>query len=140
MNRRMALVLMAALTFVFGCIAERRLSPVTRAPMKDVPVPSPFKFDAKHSTDYRNEAMGESISNTRYTGSAKFVDVVAFYKEQMPLEGWRLLQDVGSGDRRTLSFGKGGEMSKPGASTCVVTIQAGWGDNATAIQISRVER
>lgn len=140
MRGQVACILLITVFVTVGCEPQRtlvsRMAPLT----SDVPVPSTFKFDPKHSTDFTSQTTNERYNNYHYTGRAYFVDVVGFYKRQMPVDGWVLGQDVGTGGRQTLFFRKrGADPDDTSAPTCIVTIFSR-DDMATAIRIQRMER
>ena len=86
------------------------------------------------------ETANERYVNYRYTGRALFTDVVGFYKRYMPVEGWRLQQDVGTGGRQTLHFKKSGlGPVTADTPTCIITV-FGRGEYANAIRFQRMEK
>ncbi|HUW58024.1 MAG TPA: hypothetical protein VMZ92_15395 [Planctomycetota bacterium] len=135
-----AVVLPVLVAVVGGCEPQRTLVPADKGLIGDVPVPTTFKFDPEHSSGYTSQDGRERYCNYHYKGRAFFTDVEAFYKRQMPVDGWRLQQDVSAGGRKTLYFRKGGiDPTATNVPTCVVTIFAK-DEYATAIQIVRTER
>ncbi|MDD2680131.1 MAG: hypothetical protein PHO03_04990 [Candidatus Omnitrophica bacterium] len=62
----------------------------------DLPVPAGFKIQAKDS--YSFESSGIRVGLLRYQGKASLDQVVNFYKEQMPMYSWTLLNLTEYGD------------------------------------------
>ena len=141
MNGRMAVAWLVAVVLVLGCEPQRTLVPRIETTLTDVPVPLDFKLDPAQSTEFTSQNPTEHYSNYYYTGWAYFQDVVDFFKRRMPVEGWRLQQEVDTGGRKTLFFkkiGVGGEP-KTEVPACIVTIFAG-DQYATAVRIFRTEK
>lgn len=62
----------------------------------DLPAPSGFKMLAKDS--YSFETSGMRVGLLRYQGKATLDQLVNFYKEQMPMYSWTLLNTTEYGD------------------------------------------
>ena len=62
----------------------------------DLPVPIGFKILAKDS--YSFESSGMRVGLLRYQGKATLDQIVNFYKEQMPMYNWALLNITEYGD------------------------------------------
>ena len=143
MNRCLTVVGLVAIAFVLGCEPQRTLVPRIEPLTKDVPVPLDFRFEPAQSTEFSSQTTTERHSSYYYTGWAYFEDVVDFYKRRMPVEGWRLQQDVDTGGRKTLFFKKTGPGTglepRTEAPTCIVTIFAN-DQYATAVRIIRTEK
>jgi hypothetical protein len=143
MNGRLIVALLVAVVFVFGCEPQRTLVPRMEPALTDIPVPLDFKLDPAQSTDFASQTSSERYSNYYYTGYAYFEDVVDFYKRRMPVEGWRLQQDVDTGGRKTLFFKKTGAGAgmepKVEVPSCIVTIFAS-DQYATAVRVFRTEK
>jgi len=90
------------------------LEPAIMQKFSDVPVPANFKFMEKNS--YTFESAGMRVGVLKYHGKAEPDQVVSFYKEQMPLYTWTLLNVVEYGDR-LMNFDRDNE-------TCIVSIMA----------------
>jgi hypothetical protein len=88
------------------------LEPAALLKFADIPVPAVFKFTPDES--YAFQAAGFRAALLKYNGKATGEQAVVFFKEQMPLYNWRLLNIVEHG-RRMLSFEKEDE-------TCIITI------------------
>ena len=92
------------LTGIIGCASvgsKDASSPDTlqaQAMLKftDLPVPIGFKMLAKDS--YSFESSGMRVGLLRYKGKAALEQVVNFYKEQMPMYNWVLLNITEYGD------------------------------------------
>lgn len=79
----------------------------------DVPVPAGFKILDRESFTFQNEGL--RIGLLKYSGSTHPNKVVAFYKEQMPLYNWELINIIEYG-RRMLNFERADQ-------SCIVTIE-----------------
>ncbi|MBI4981764.1 MAG: hypothetical protein HZC15_01250 [Candidatus Omnitrophica bacterium] len=88
------------------------LEPQSVVKFSDVPVPAGFSLDYKDS--YSFESSGVRVGVLRYTGKATTDQVINFYKEQMPMYNWRLLNVVEFGDS-LLNFDRDTE-------TCIVRL------------------
>ncbi|MEA3346456.1 MAG: hypothetical protein U9Q21_00010 [Candidatus Auribacterota bacterium] len=55
----------------------------------DVPVPAGFRLNVKDSFAFQNNTMRVGVLT--YRGKADPQEIINFYKEQMPLYNWRLL-------------------------------------------------
>ena len=78
----------------------------------DVPIPAGFKFLPKDSFSFQNDIF--RVALLRYTGRGSGETVVKFYKDQMPLYRWELVNVVEYGIR-TLNFERPDE-------TCTIVI------------------
>lgn len=79
----------------------------------DIPVPIGFKLIRDKSFTFQNDAT--RVGLMRYTGRTNVDKVVAFYKEQMPLYNWNLVNIVEYGTR-ILNFEKGNQ-------SCIITLE-----------------
>lgn len=70
-----------------GVITEQTSTRYYR--FKDVPAPDNFKLDEAKSFVYETPSLKAGI--LLYTGTGKRADVVNFYKDEMPLYGWKLV-------------------------------------------------
>ena len=118
-------VLMVSSILLAGCAGVRAkdssdlkkaamLEPAVMQKFSDVPVPSNFKFMEKNS--YSFESSGMRVGVLKYHGKADPDQVVSFYKEQMPMYTWTLLNVVEYGDR-LMNFDRDNE-------TCIISIMA----------------
>ena len=88
------------------------LEPSMMLKFADLPYPTGFK---PLSTDsYTFESQGVRVAVLRYRGKAGADQVVNFYKEQMPMYNWALLNSVEYGER-LLNFDRENE-------TCIVSL------------------
>jgi len=78
----------------------------------DVPVPVGFKLLSGNS--YAFENAGLRVGVLRYQGKAEPEQVLTFYKEQMPMYNWNLLNIVEYGDRM-MNFDRDTE-------TCIISL------------------
>lgn len=110
-------VLMFTLT---GCAsmmpgnADRALGPANTLRFSDVPVPAGFKLIPQQS--YAFENGGIRVAYLKYKGNGTLDQVLTFYKEQMPVSRWDLL-NISEFGQRMLNFEKENE-------TCIVTMQS----------------
>ena len=79
---------------------------------EDIPIPAGFKMNPENSFAFQNKTMRVGVLT--YIGKASPQEIISFYKEQMPLYNWRLLNLIEYGTIQIL-FDKGTE-------TCVITI------------------
>lgn len=90
------------LTGAFGCASlsnknsAQTLQAQALLKFPDLPVPIGFNILAKDS--YSFESSGMRVGLLRYQGKANLEQVVTFYKEQMPMYNWALLNVTQYGD------------------------------------------
>ncbi len=68
------------------------LEPQATLKYNDIPVPARFKLIAQDS--YSFESAGVRVGLLKYKGKAEPQQVVNFYKEQMPMYSWNLLNVI----------------------------------------------
>lgn len=117
-----AMVLLVLSTFIIsGCALMNKkeistspglLEPQSIVKFSDLPVPAGFKLLAQDS--YSFESSGVRVAVLKYRGKAKAEQVISFYKEQMPMYNWNLLNIVEYGERM-LNFDNDSE-------TCVIRL------------------
>ncbi|MDP8229942.1 MAG: hypothetical protein P9L93_02435 [Candidatus Gorgyraea atricola] len=90
--------------------------------LEDVPVPTGFKVLNAESFAFQNDVT--RVALLKYTGSKTADQVVAFYKQQMPMYNWNPINII-EYERRMLNYEKSGE-------SCIVTIE-GKGRKSTLI-------
>jgi hypothetical protein len=88
------------------------LEPSMMLKFADLPYPTGFKLLSTDS--YTFESQGVRVAVLRYRGKANVDLVVNFYKEQMPMYNWALLNSVEYGER-LLNFDRENE-------TCIVSL------------------
>ncbi|MDD5085882.1 MAG: hypothetical protein PHE61_07580 [Candidatus Omnitrophica bacterium] len=116
--------------FVFGsfvlchsCVSmgeEESAAPKSVRPMpiseffkfENIPVPEGYKLDKKKSFVFRNDVL--LVAFLTYKGKSKADEVAGFFKEQLPLYGWKLVNIIEYGER-VLNFEMDGQ-------TCIITI------------------
>ncbi|MBN1793825.1 MAG: hypothetical protein JW844_02545 [Candidatus Omnitrophica bacterium] len=81
----------------------------------DIPVPYGFKIQPEESFAFQNDFS--RVGLLRYTGKTSADSLVLFYKEQMPLYNWRMVNIIEFG-RRVLNFEKEDQ-------NCIVMIESG---------------
>ncbi len=111
---------------ILGCVSSKKknvmlagprvLEPQPGAKIKDVPVPAGMKLLAKQSYDFENGST--RIALLKYSGKSNANDIVSFYKEQMAMNGWTLVNLI-EYDQRLMNFEKDGE-------NCIINIQPKW--------------
>jgi hypothetical protein len=110
-----------SLVTMLGCVGPFKrpspgsglLEPSSLQRFSDVPVPAGFKLLAKDS--YSFESSGVRVGVLRYRGKAGPDQVVNFYREQMPMYNWNLLNVVEYGEQQ-MNFDRETE-------TCVITLK-----------------
>jgi hypothetical protein len=131
---------LVAVFLLFGCPPERTLVRRTDPSLPDVPVPFNFKFDPSKSNDFASQTSKDRLIVYHYTGRSYAADVLEFYKQQMPVEGWRIQDDVGTAGQRTLFFKKTGiDPARTPMPSCWVTIFSS-GEYAKGVRIVRTEK
>jgi len=108
-------------------VLEKALQPQPLFRFPDLPVPAGFKTLTEQS--YSFESAGMRVGVLKYLGKAYPSQVVTFYKEQMPLYNWELLNIVEYGER-ILNFNREKEtciisILPKGSNTCLITINFG---------------
>lgn len=95
-----------------GCEGEMRTAPLTasRTPfVRDIPVPMSFELvDTMSRSDRR---PGFRRIEHSYFGIVEPITAYAFYRDEMPKCGWRLLSDQNAQGIYYLSFQKGQEAA-----------------------------
>ena len=113
----LSLVIISMIIFS-GCSGVQKrestgyLEPQTLFRFSDIPTPAGFKLVEEDS--YIFEASGLRVFFLKYTGKAEIDKVVNFYREQMSMYDWHLLNVVEYGERM-LNFDRPKE-------TCIVRI------------------
>lgn len=92
---------------------EKDLAVASSLRFDDVPIPSGFIPIPNESFIYQTDTLRAGV--LRYTGKTSPESLMQFYKEQMPLYNWQLLNII-EFDKRQLNF------EKPGQS-CIVLIE-----------------
>jgi hypothetical protein len=94
--------------WMFGCEGglfggeQKKLIPQQQLGVSDVPIPSDFQLDEGGSED--KSAGGWRYIRHIYKGKADPQLVRAFYREQMPLGKWKMLDDEMRQGQYTLHF------------------------------------
>ena len=88
------------------------LEPAAMLKFSDIPMPASFVFFPEES--YAFQSAGFRAGLLKYKGKASGEQTVVFFKEQMPLYNWQMMNIVEHG-RRMLSFEKEQEA-------CIITI------------------
>ncbi|MFA5411651.1 MAG: hypothetical protein WC321_07365 [Candidatus Omnitrophota bacterium] len=123
MKRFLLVVFLFGIFGLTGCAAlsgkNRDTAPEILEPQAvlkfgDVPIPAGFKAVPQDS--YSFESSGIRVGLLKYRGKADVDQVINFYKEQMPMYNWRLLNVVEYG-QRMLNFDREQE-------SCIVSLFA----------------
>jgi len=138
MSRRLLvfLVLFSFILVLCGCalLPKREkqmegpalLEPQSTLRFADIPVPSGFRLLPQNS--YSFESSGVRVCVLKYQGKASPDLVMSFYREQMPMYNWNLLNIVEYGDRM-LNFDRDNETCivnlLPKGKTTVITVSVG---------------
>lgn len=93
---------------------EKPLGVATVLRFEDVPLPAGFNTIKEQSFIYQDASL--RVGLLRYSGWAKANQIVAFFKSQMPLYNWNLINVVEFGDTH-MSFVKNDE-------NCTITIES----------------
>ncbi len=102
------------------------LSPQIILKFTDVPVPVGLKSLPEQS--YSFESSGVRVGVLKYQGKNNPDQIVNFYKEQMPMYNWNLINIVEYG-QRLMNFERENE-------TCIITLQPmGWGNSMLIISL-----
>jgi len=120
------------LTGIIGCASlsskstPQSLQVQAMLKFPDLPIPAGFKFLAKDSYSFENSGIRAGL--LRYQGKATLDQVVNFYKEQMPMYNWTLLNITEYGDC-IMNFEQEQESCivsiMPKGSSCIVSLAIG---------------
>ena len=116
-------------TVLTGCstTSGSRMEPQAILKFSDLPIPTGLKSLPQDSYSFQN--AGVRVAVLKYQGKANIDQVINFYKEQMPLYNWNLINIIEYG-QRLLNFERENE-------TCIITIQvAGFWNERTLVTIS----
>ena len=123
------------LTAALGCTtisdskepaASGSLSPQAILKFTDVPIPVGLKSLPEQS--YSFESSGVRVGVLKYQGKNNPDQIINFYKEQMPMYNWNLVNIVEYG-QRLMNFERENE-------TCIVTLQPmGWNNTLLIISL-----
>jgi len=111
-------------TALSGCAttSNSRIEPQAVLKFADVPVPAGLKPLAQTSYSFQN--AGVRVAVLKYQGKANIDQLINFFKEQMPMYNWNLINIIEYG-QRLLNFERENE-------TCIITIQVAgfWNEDA----------
>jgi len=93
---------------------------------EDIPVPHGFKIDQHNSFAFQTGSTRLGV--LKYKGNAAADRIVAFYKEQMPVYNWNLVNIIEYG-RRMLTFERAQEI-------CIITIEPSRGRTSLFVSVS----
>lgn len=119
--KNFAFLFLCLCVFIFlGCAStskDTQAGPAmleSQALLKFSDVPVPVGFKAVPQGSYSFESSGVRVGVMKYQGKAAPEQVVNFYKEQMPMYNWFLLNAIEYGDR-ILNFDRENE-------TCIINL------------------
>jgi hypothetical protein len=98
-----------------GCstTSTARIEPQSVLKFTDIPVPAGLKPLPQIS--YSFESSGVRVGVLKYQGRANIDQIINFYKEQMPMYNWNLINIIEYG-QRLLNFDRDNEA-------CIITMQ-----------------
>ena len=113
---------------------EEEVLPNLPAPLKmasnlkfeDIPVPHGVKIDQHDSFAFQTGSTRLGV--LKYKGNVAADRIVAFYKEQMPVYNWNLINII-EYDRRMLTFERAQEI-------CIITIEPSRGKTSLFVSVS----
>jgi hypothetical protein len=110
--------LMGILLVCNGCASMTRnqdkpLEPANTLRFADIPIPGGFKILPQMSYSFENN--GVRVALLKYKGSGSSDQVLNFYKEQMPISRWNLI-NISEFGQRMLNYEREDE-------SCIITIQ-----------------
>lgn len=122
-KNHLALAFLLFCFFILGCGAlPKREEPISKTSsllepsgvvkFSDVPVPAGFRLIPQSS--YSFESSGVRVGVLKYQGKADIEQVINFFKEQMPMYSWNLLNVVEYGER-LMNYERENE-------TCIISI------------------
>lgn len=114
---------------LMGCstTSDSRIEPQAILKFADLPIPAGLKSLPQESYSFENS--GVRVAVLKYQGRANINQLINFYKEQMPMYNWNLINIIEYG-QRLLNFERENE-------TCIITIQvAGFWNEDALITIS----
>jgi len=100
---------------ILGCVtsSDSRLEPQSVLKFTDLPIPVGLKALPQKSYSFEN--AGVRVAVLKYQGKSNIDKVINFYKEQMPMYNWNLINIIEYG-QRLLNFERDNE-------TCIITMQ-----------------
>jgi hypothetical protein len=114
------IALVAFMFFIAGCTTFRAsnpdkvLEPSSVLRFSDIPIPAGFAPMKQQSYSFEN--AGVRVGLLKYKGRGTLDQVQNFYKEQMPLSKWNLL-NISEFGQRILNFERENE-------TCIISIKS----------------
>ena len=131
------------LVLIAGCVtlpkngstvdAEKNKVSLSVAPslkFEDLPIPSRFKLLDKESFAFQNDKS--RVALLKYYGGQNAEQVLAFYKEQMALFNWALVNII-EYDKKVLNYENSEE-------SCIITIQPQGGKSMVTVALSPKSR
>ena len=113
--------------------AEKNKATLSVSPLlkfDDIPIPAGFKSLDKESFAFQNDK--NRVALLKYYGGRTADQVVAFYKEQMAMSNWDLVNII-EYDRKVLNYENSEE-------SCIITIQPQGGKSLIVIALSPKSR
>jgi hypothetical protein len=137
-------LLFASIIYVYGCASwpkqsqsasgqpaqpvEKSLAVASVLRFDDLPVPSGFKLIPKESVAFQNNSS--RFAFLKYTGKSNPEPLILFFKEQMPLYNWEMVNLIEHG-AKVMNFEKADE-------NCTVSIEGS--GSKTIVMISLTPR
>lgn len=122
MKIKLNLILLTGILILAGCATSHQknnpsvnpqiLEPQAMLKFSDVPVPVGFKMILRES--YSFQSGGVRVGLLKYQGKANVDQVINFYKDQMPMYNWNLLNII-EFNERLLNFDRETE-------TCIISL------------------
>lgn len=132
-----------SLVLLAGCVtlpqsesannAEKNKVSLSVAPLlkfEDIPTPAGFKLLDKESFAFQNDKS--RVALLKYYGGQNAEQVLAFYKEQMSLFNWSLVNII-EYDRKVMNYENSEE-------SCIITIQPQGGKSLITVALSPKSR
>jgi hypothetical protein len=104
---------------------DKTLEAASTLRFSDIPVPAGFNLIAQQSYSFEN--AGVRVALLKYKGRGTLDQVLNFYKEQMPLSKWNLL-NISEFGQRMLNFERETE-------TCIITMQSQFGGTLISLSV-----
>jgi len=104
---------------------DKALEPAAALRFADIPVPAGFKLIPNQSYSFEN--AGVRVALLKYKGRGTLDQLLNFYKEQMSLSRWNLL-NISEFGQRLLNFERDNE-------TCIVTMESRFGGTFITVSV-----
>ncbi len=116
-------------TALMGCATTSSSNLQSQAILKFADVPIPVGLKPLPQISYSFENAGVRVGVLKYQGRANIDQIINFYKEQMPMFNWNLVNIIEYGPR-LMNFERDNE-------TCIITLQiAGFWNEDVLVTLS----